>query len=112
MMKIEATIQTFQLEAVEAILEKLGVEGLTICEVRDHAHVANRKAFYRGAEYSFDVPRLKVEMLVPASRAAEVSDALAKMASAPFSDEDRTVLVYDVGTAIHVKNGGEILRSR
>lgn len=56
-MKIEATIQTFQLEEVEAILEKLEVV------VRRFA-----RHFTGGAEYRFDVPRLKLEMLVPAER--------------------------------------------
>jgi len=93
MMKIEATIQTFQLEEVETILEKLGVEGITISGVLDHGGPAVRKAFHRGAEYRFDIPRLKLEMLVPAEWADGVSEAIAKLASAPFSHDDRTVLV-------------------
>ena len=111
MMKIEATIQTFQLEEAEDILEKMGVGGITISEVRDHHGVGGRKAFYRGAEYQLDVPRLKLEMLVPAERAGEVSNAIASLAG-PFTEDDNTVLAYDVGTPVHSRSSGAILPVR
>lgn len=44
------------------------------------------------------MPRLKLEMLVPAERAGEVSKAIAVLAAAPFTEDDKTVLEYDVGT--------------
>ena len=69
-------------------------------------------ALCRGAEYRFDVRRWKLEMLVPAEWAEEVNEAIGKMGSAPFADDGRTMIVYDAGTAIRIRSGGALLRSR
>ena len=78
----------------------------------DNGGPAVRKALCRGAEYRFDVPRWKLEMLVTAERAEEGSEAIAKMGSAPFADDGRTVMANDVETATRIRSGGAILRSR
>ena len=78
----------------------------------DHGGPAVHKALCRGAEYRFDVPRWKLEMLVPPERAEEGGEAIAKMGSVPFADDGRTVMVYDAGTAIRIRSGGALLRSR
>src|SRR5438309_3371586 len=65
MTKIEAVIQTSRLDAVKAALHDIGVEGMTVIEVRGHGRQKGHTEFYRGREYTVDLlPKLKIEMVV------------------------------------------------
>ena len=73
MKKIEAIIQPFKLEEVKEALKAIGIDGMTITEVRGHGRQKGHKEVYRGQEYNVDLlPKVKMEMVVPASRAEEV----------------------------------------
>ena len=73
MKKIEAIIQPFKLEDVKEALKAAGVDGMTITEVRGHGRQKGHKEVYRGQEYTVDLlPKVKVELVVPASRSEEV----------------------------------------
>jgi nitrogen regulatory protein P-II 1 len=65
MMKIEAVIQNSKLEAVKAALQEIGVEGMTVLEVRGHGRQKGHTEVYRGREYSVDlIPKTKIEMVL------------------------------------------------
>jgi nitrogen regulatory protein P-II 1 len=65
MTKIEAVIQNSKLEAVKSALQEIGVEGMTVLEVRGHGRQKGHTEVYRGREYSVDlIPKTKVEMVL------------------------------------------------
>src|SRR5207302_10060690 len=65
MTKIEAIIQTSKLEPVKNALHEVGIEGMTVIEVRGHGRQKGHTEFYRGREYTVDLlPKLKIEMVV------------------------------------------------
>src|SRR5438132_13886857 len=65
MTKIEAVIQTSRLDAVKAALHDIGVEGMTVIEVRGHGRQKGHTEFYRGREYTVDLlPKIKIEMVL------------------------------------------------
>ncbi len=66
MMKLEAVIQPAKFEAVKDALIEIGVEGMTVTEVRGHGRQKGHTEFYRGREYTVDVlPKVKVEIVLP-----------------------------------------------
>ena len=65
MKKIEAIIQPFKLDEVKEALKGIGIDGMTITEVRGHGRQKGHKEVYRGQEYNVDLlPKVKVEMVV------------------------------------------------
>ena len=73
MKKIEAIIQPHKLEDVKEALKAIGIDGMTISEVRGHGRQKGHKEIYRGMEYQVDLlPKVKLEMVVPDARADEV----------------------------------------
>src|SRR6266581_1066480 len=105
MKKIEAIIQPFKLEEVKEALKSLGVDGMTISEVRGHGRQKGHTEVYRGQEYKVDLlPKVKMEMVVAAARAEEVVGALSKAARSGKVGDGK-VFVYDVLDAIRIRNG-------
>ena len=65
MTKLEAVIQTSRLDAVKDALHDIGIEGMTVIEVRGHGRQKGHTEFYRGREYTVDLlPKLKIEMVI------------------------------------------------
>jgi nitrogen regulatory protein P-II 1 len=105
MKKIEAIIQPFKLDEVKAALHSLGVEGLTIMEVRGHGRQKGHTEVYRGQEYNVDLlPKVKVEVVIPAARFEEVVSALTT-AARTGKIGDGKIFVYDVAETIRIRNG-------
>ncbi len=110
MKKIEAIIQPFKLEDVKEALKAAGVDGMTITEVRGHGRQKGHKEVYRGQEYTVDLlPKVKVELVVPASRSEEVLRVILG-AARTGKIGDGKIFVYDVAEAIRIRNDdrGEI----
>ncbi len=104
MKKIEAIIQPFKLEEVKEALKGIGIDGMTITEVRGHGRQKGHKEVYRGQEYNVDLlPKIKVEMVVPATRAEEAIRTLT-VAARTGNIGDGKVFVYDVAEAIRIRN--------
>jgi nitrogen regulatory protein P-II 1 len=105
MKKIEAIIQPFKLDEVKAALHGLGVDGLTIMEVRGHGRQKGHTEVYRGQEYTVDLlPKVKVEVVIPTARFEEVVSAL-MTAARTGKIGDGKIFVYDVADTIRIRNG-------
>ena len=77
MKKIEAIIRHFKLDDIKTSLTEVGVEGMTITEVKGYGRQKGHTEMYRGNEYAIDfVPKVKVEVVVPADRANEVVEKI------------------------------------
>ncbi|NDJ14720.1 MAG: P-II family nitrogen regulator [Acidobacteriia bacterium] len=105
MKKIEAIIQPFKLEDVKEALKNIGVDGMTISEVRGHGRQKGHKEVYRGQEYNVDLlPKVKFEMIVTDNRLDEVLDTIAN-AARTGKIGDGKIFVFDVAEAIRIRNG-------
>ena len=104
MKKIEAVIQPFKLDEVKEALTGIGVDGMTITEVRGHGRQKGHKEVYRGREYNVDLlPKVKIELVVGDDRAEEVIKTLTA-AARTGKIGDGKVFVYDVAEAIRIRN--------
>ena len=104
MKKIEAIIQPFKLDDVKEALKAIGIDGMTITEVRGHGRQKGHKEVYRGQEYNVDLlPKVKVELVVSTERSEEVIKTLAA-AARTGKIGDGKVFVYDVAEAIRIRN--------
>src|SRR5260221_13585088 len=105
MKKIEAIIQPFKLDEVKEALKAIGIDGMTITEVRGHGRQKGHTEVYRGQEYNADLlPKVKLELVVAGSRADEVIKALTG-AARTGKIGDGKLFVYDVAEAIRIRNG-------
>src|SRR5437879_2592302 len=103
MKKIEAIIQPFKLEEVKEALKNIGVDGMTISEVRGHGRQKGHKEVYRGQEYNVDLlPKVKFEMVVADTRLDEVLETLAAAARSGKIGDGK-IFVYEVADAIRIR---------
>jgi nitrogen regulatory protein P-II 1 len=104
MKKIEAIIQPFKLDEVKEALKAIGIDGMTVAEVRGHGRQKGHKEVYRGQEYMVDLlPKVKLEMVVPDSRSEEVVKALTA-AARTGKIGDGKIFLYDVAEAVRIRN--------
>jgi len=104
MKKIEAIIQPHKLDEVRDALKNIGVDGLTISEVRGHGRQKGHKEVYRGMEYEVDLlPKIKIETVVPDARQEEVTSAIAKAARSGKIGDGK-IFVFHVEEAIRIRN--------
>jgi nitrogen regulatory protein P-II 1 len=104
MKKIEAIIQPHKLEEVKEALKTIGIDGMTITEVRGHGRQKGHKEIYRGMEYNVDLlPKVKLEMVVPDTRAEEVVSLLVTSARTGKIGDGK-IFVYDVAEAVRIRN--------
>lgn len=104
MKKIEAIIQPFKLEEVKEALKGVGIDGMTVSEVRGHGRQKGHKEVYRGQEYHVDLlPKVKLEMVVPSARADEVVNAVVRSARTGKIGDGK-IFVFEVAEAIRIRN--------
>ncbi len=104
MKKIEAIIQPHKLEEVKEALKAIGIDGMTITEVRGHGRQKGHKEIYRGMEYQVDLlPKIKVEIVIPDARYDEVIQTLVKSAHTGKIGDGK-IFVFDVAEAIRIRN--------
>src|ERR1700691_3502595 len=105
MKKIEAIIQPHKLEEVKEALIGIGVEGITISEVRGHGRQKGHTETYRGAEYNVDLlPKVKFEMLVQDSLAEQVVEALSTAARSGKIGDGK-IIISSVEEVVRIRNG-------
>lgn len=81
MKKIEAIIKPFKLEEVKDSLHDVGVEGMTVSEVKGFGRQKGHTEIYRGSEYTVDfLPKIKIELVLPDSKVTEAVGAIIKAA--------------------------------
>lgn len=104
MVKIEAIVQPYKSEEVRNALKAIGVDGMTVTEVRGHGRQKGHKEVYRGREYEVDLlPKTKIEMVVPGDRSEEVIETI--MAAARTGKiGDGKIFVYQIAEAIRIRN--------
>jgi nitrogen regulatory protein P-II 1 len=104
MKKIEAVIQPHKLEEVKEAMKGIGIDGMTVTEVRGHGRQKGHKEIYRGMEYQVDLlPKIKLEMVVPDARVEEVIRTLTRSARTGKIGDGK-IFVYEVVEAIRIRN--------
>jgi nitrogen regulatory protein P-II 1 len=104
MTKLEAIIQPTRFEAVKDALLEIGVDGMTVIEVRGHGRQKGHTEFYRGREYSVDVlPKVKIETVVADQM---VDKAIAAITTAARTGKigDGKIFITRVDDAIRIRN--------
>ncbi len=105
MKKIEAIIKPFKLDDVKEALNDIGIQGMTITEVKGYGRQKGHKEIYRGAEYVVDfIPKVKIDVVVPASQAAQVVDKIREAAHTGKLGDGK-IFVFTVEEAIRVRTG-------
>ena len=105
MKKIEAVIQPHKLDEVKDALIKIGIDGMTVSEVRGHGRQKGHTEVYRGAEYKIDLlPKVKLEMIVPESRASQLIETLSAAARSGKIGDGK-IFVSTIEDAIRIRNG-------
>jgi nitrogen regulatory protein P-II 2 len=102
---IIAIIQPHRLDAVREALTAIGVEGMTVSEVRGYGRQKGHTEIYRGAEYAIAfLPKLRLEVALPAAR---VDDAVAAIAKAARTGKigDGKIFTLDLDSALRVRTG-------
>jgi nitrogen regulatory protein P-II 1 len=104
MTKIEAIIQTAKLEAVRDALHALGVDGMTVLEVRGHGRQQGHTEFYRGREYTVDlIPKIKLEMILADGLVERAVNAVAT-AARTGKIGDGKIFLSKIDEAIRIRN--------
>jgi nitrogen regulatory protein P-II 2 len=102
---IIAIIQPHRLDAVREALTAIGVEGMTVSEVRGYGRQKGHTEIYRGAEYSISfLPKLRLEVALPTAR---VEDAIAAITKAARTGKigDGKIFTLDLDSALRVRTG-------
>lgn len=104
MTKVEAIIQTSKLDAVKDALHEIGIEGMTVLEVRGHGRQKGHTEFYRGREYTVDlIPKIKIEMVL-ADDMVEKSVQAIVTAARTGKIGDGKIFLTRVDDAIRIRN--------
>jgi nitrogen regulatory protein P-II 1 len=104
MTKVEAIIQPSKLEAVKEVLSELGIEGLTISEVRGHGRQKGHTEMYRGREYSVDLlPKIKIESVMDDGQVEAAIKGIVEVA-ATGKIGDGKIFLSTVNDAIRIRN--------
>ena len=105
MKKIEAIIQPFKLDEVKNALTGVGVDGITISEVRGHGRQKGHTEVYRGAEYKVDlIPKVKLEIVAADARVPQIVQALTDAARSGKIGDGK-IFVSSIEDAIRIRNG-------
>lgn len=102
---VKAIIRPDKVEAVRGAVEKVGIPGLTVTEVRGHGKQKGHTAVYRGQEYEVSLlPKMEVEVVVPDNRAEEVIAAIMAAARTGAIGDGR-VFVLPVSASYRIRTG-------
>ena len=105
MKKIEAIIKPFKLDEVKEALHEIGVQGMTVTEVRCFGRQKGHTELYRGAEYVVDfLPKVKIEMIVEKTQVDDVVEAI-EQAARTGRIGDGKIFVLPVDNVIRVRTG-------
>ena len=105
MKKVEAVIRHFKLEEVKDALTEIGVQGMTVSEVRGFGRQKGHKEQYRGGEYTVDfLPKAKMEVIVPDDQVKAVVDTILESARTGQIGDGK-IFVLPVEDIIRIRTG-------
>lgn len=105
MKKIEAIIKPFKLDDVKDALNDIGLQGMTVSEVKGYGRQKGHTEIYRGAEYAVDfIPKIKIEIVVAADRASQVVETIQNAASTGKIGDGK-IFVLPLEDVIRVRTG-------
>lgn len=105
MKKVEAVIKPFKLEEVKEALNSLGIQGMTVSEVKGFGRQKGHTELYRGAEYIVDfLPKVKIEVVVKNELLEKVLEAVSKAAKTGRIGDGK-IFVLPVEEAIRIRTG-------
>ena len=105
MKKVEAIIKPFKLDEVKEALSSIGVQGLTVSEVKGFGRQKGHTELYRGAEYVVDfLPKIKLEIAVTDNLVERVVEAITHSANSGKIGDGK-IFVYDLDQVIRIRTG-------
>ena len=105
MKKIEAIIKPFKLDDVREALNKIGIQGMTVSEVKGYGRQKGHTEIYRGAEYSVEfIPKIKLEVVVAADQAEKVAASIQQAANTNKIGDGK-IFILSLDEAIRVRTG-------
>ena len=107
MKMIEAIIKPFKLDTVRESLTAIGINGITVSDVKGYGRQKGHTELYRGAEYVLSfIPKVKIELAV---RDEEVDNCIATICKAAFTGKigDGKIFVYSIEKAVRIRTGDE-----
>ncbi len=105
MNKIEAIIKPFKLDDVKEALNKIGINGMTVNEVKGFGRQRGHKEIYRGAEYQIDfVPKVQIDVVVDSSLVNQVVEAISSSANTGKIGDGK-IFVLPVNEAVRIRTG-------
>jgi nitrogen regulatory protein P-II 1 len=105
MKKIEAIIKPFKLDEVKDALNEIGIQGMTLTEVKGYGRQKGHSELYRGAEYVVDfLPKVKIEMMVPDRLADEVIRVIENKARTGKIGDGK-IFISHVEEAVRIRTG-------
>ena len=105
MKKVDAIVKPFKLDDVREALNEVGIQGMTISEVKGFGRQKGHTELYRGAEYVVDfLPKTRIEIIVDDSRLDSVIEAILKSASTGKIGDGK-IFVLDLASATRIRTG-------
>ena len=105
MKKIEAIIKPFKLDEVKEALQEIGIQGLSVIEVKGFGRQKGHTELYRGAEYVVDfLPKIKIEVVLPDNQTEEAINAIIEAAQTDKIGDGK-IFVTNVEQAIRIRTG-------
>jgi nitrogen regulatory protein P-II 1 len=105
MKKIEAIVKPFKLDDIKHALTKLGVQGMTVTEVKGFGRQKGHTEVYRGAEYKIDfLPKVKIELVTTEKMVAQVVEAIERSAKTGKIGDGK-IFIFPVEEVIRIRTG-------
>ena len=105
MKKIESIIKPFKLDEVKNALTKIGVQGMTVCEVKGFGRQKGHTESYRGTEYAIDfLPKSKIELIIPDELVNQVIEAIERAAKTGKIGDGK-IFLSSVEEVIRIRTG-------
>jgi nitrogen regulatory protein P-II 1 len=105
MKKVEAIIKPFKLDEVKEGLSEIGLQGMTVSEVKGFGRQKGHTELYRGAEYVVDfLPKVKIEIIVPDTKVRQVVDAIEKAARTGRIGDGK-IFVLPIDEVVRIRTG-------
>lgn len=107
MNKIEVIIKPFKLDDVKQALSDIGIQGMTMTEVKGYGRQKGHTEVYRGAEYQVDfIPKIKIEIVVTSDKVDQVIETIKKSAHTGKIGDGK-IFMYPVARIIRIRTGEE-----